>query len=554
MNTSPSRTWNRFLKLITLEKKHILQIFNYAIFAGVLALTLPLGIQAIINLIQGAQITNSWIILVALVTLGVSFTGTLQLMQLRIIETLQQRIFTRASFELSYRFPKLKMKAIRNQYPPELANRFFDTISIQKGLAKILIDVPSALIQIIFALILLSFYHPFFILFGLGLLVLMILLFQYTVTRGLNTSLEESKNKYQVAHWIQEIARSIISFKVSSSSALSLRKIDDLVSNYLQAREAHYRIIKFQYIKLIGFKVAVTSGLLIIGGLLVLNQKMNIGQFVASEIIILLVIASVEKLIVNLETLYDMLTSIEKLGMVVDLELEKQDGIEINEKEPFFLELKDIEYGVEELDTPILSEINLKILPKNKILIRGKSGSGKSSLLRLIAGIFEPTKGSIFIGQHNLKAVKLEQYRSLLGLCLSDEAPFEGSLKENLTFGDSTITETSIRKVIEILGLYEFMKSLPMGLETIIRPEGKEISFSTSKKLILARAILSNPKCLILEDPLDIFSPDDTKRIIDFLCLEEHFWSIVIVSNNVYWDDKCDFIFELNQGKINILK
>ena len=242
------------MKLITLEKKHILQIFNYAIFAGVLALTLPLGIQAIINLIQGAQITNSWIILVALVTLGVSFTGTLQLMQLRIIETLQQRIFTRASFELSYRFPKLKMKAIRNQYPPELANRFFDTISIQKGLAKILIDVPSALIQIIFALILLSFYHPFFILFGLGLLVLMILLFQYTVTRGLNTSLEESKNKYQVAHWIQEIARSIISFKVSSSSALSLRKIDDLVSNYLQAREAHFRIIKFQYIKLIGFK------------------------------------------------------------------------------------------------------------------------------------------------------------------------------------------------------------------------------------------------------------------------------------------------------------
>ena len=290
MNTSTSKTWSRFFNLLSLEKRDIFQIFNYAIFTGALALSLPLGIQAIVNLIQGAQISSSWIILVILVTLGVSFTGTLQLMQLRIIETLQQRVFTRASFELSYRFPKLKMNALRNIYPPELANRFFDTLSIQKGFAKILIDVPTALIQIVFALIILSFYHPFFIFFGLGLILLMIFLFQYTVNRGLNTSLEESKHKYRVAHWIQEIARSIVSFKLSSTSDLSMKKTDQYVSKYLNAREAHFRVIKLQYIKLIGFKVAITSGLLIIGGILVLNQQMNIGQFVAAEIIIILVI------------------------------------------------------------------------------------------------------------------------------------------------------------------------------------------------------------------------------------------------------------------------
>ena len=164
--------WRRFIGLLQLERKDILQVFYYAIFAGFVALSLPLGIQAIINLIQGAQISTSWIVLVILVTLGVLFSGALQLMQLRIIESIQQRIFTRASFELSYRFPKITMTELRNYYPPELANRFFDTLTIQKGLSKILIDVPSALLQIIFALILLSFYHPFFILFGLLLLLL----------------------------------------------------------------------------------------------------------------------------------------------------------------------------------------------------------------------------------------------------------------------------------------------------------------------------------------------------------------------------------------------
>lgn len=158
--------WKRFLSLLELDKKDIRQIFYYAIFAGLVALTLPLGIQAIINLIQGAQVSTSWIVLVVLVTMGVAFQGVLQLMQIRILENMQQKIFTRASFEFAYRFPKIKMKELNNYYPPELANRFFDVLTIQKGLSKILIDFPAATLQIIFGLILLSFYHSFFIIYG----------------------------------------------------------------------------------------------------------------------------------------------------------------------------------------------------------------------------------------------------------------------------------------------------------------------------------------------------------------------------------------------------
>ena len=554
MSKYSNSAWNRFFNLLKLERKDILQIFYYALFAGILSLSLPLGVQAIINLIQGAQISSSWIILVVLVTLGVSFTGTLQIMQMRIIETLQQRIFTRASFELSYRFPKLKMNALRNQYPPELANRFFDTLSIQKGLAKILIDVPTALIQIVFTLILLSFYHPFFILFGLGLLILMFFVFQYTVRRGLDTSIEESKHKYRVAHWIQEIARSIVSFKLAGHTDLALRKNDELVSGYLQAREAHFRIIKLQYIKLIAFKVAVTAGLLVIGGALVLNQQMNIGQFVAAEIIILLVIASVEKLIVSLETLYDMLTSIEKLGQLVDLETEAQDGKIWDDDQPFTLELKDIEYSVPDVDRPILSGINLQIAPKEIVLVRGTSGSGKSSLLRLLAGVIQPTKGTVFVGEYNLKALELRKYRSLLGLSLSDEAPFEGTLKENLNFGDPSISEAAIRKVLDKLGLQEFVKTQPYGLETFINPEGKHMSYSVTKKLILARALLHRPQCLILEDPLDIFTSGETQSIIDYLCAPEHPWSVIVVSNNHYWEKKSTQIVQLEEGRLTTLK
>ena len=540
----------RFFKLLAFERKDIWQIFYYAIFSGLLALSLPLGIQAIVNLIQGAQITTSWVILVSLVTLGVVFVGILNLMQLRIIETIQQRIFVKSSFELSYRFPKFKMEALRNEYPPELANRFFDTLTIQKGLSKVLIDVPSALLQVIFALILLSLYHPLFIVFGIVLLGSVYLVFQYTAKKGLQTSLEESNFKYRVAHWIQETARSIISFKLSGKTSLALRKNDALVEKYLNARENHFRIIKLHYIKMIGFKAIITAGLLIIGGMLVLNQKMNIGQFVAAEIIILLVITSLEKLILGLETLYDMLTSIEKLGIVVDKPLESQYGEKTNFDEGIHLELENITYNVSNREKPILQDISLQIIPNSKIIIQGESGSGKSSLLRILSGIITPTSGNMYVNELSIKGLHINHYRAHLGLSLSEEFPFEGTLRENLTFGDSAISDKSILEVLKNIGLSKFLKDLPKGLNTVLYPEGKQMSFTISKKIVLARAILKKPKLLILEDALDQFSKQDTKAIIDFLCKPTNTWALVVVSSNAYWKTYCKEVVNLKEGSI----
>ncbi|MBC7440327.1 MAG: ABC transporter ATP-binding protein, partial [Flavobacterium sp.] len=300
---------NRFYNLLKLDKKDIVQVFFYAIFAGLVSLSLPLGIQAIINFIQAGRASASWVVLIVLVVLGVALVGILSLMQLRITENLQQKIFVRSSFEFALRLPKIKFYALYNSYPPELANRFFDTISIQKGTSKLLIDFSAALLQITFGLILLSLYHPFFIVFGILLFFLLYFIFKFSYNSGLESSLKESKFKYKVASWLQEVARNNYSFKSNKNLDFALHKNDYLVSDYLIYREKHFNIIKKQFIQLIVFKVIITASLLSIGGFLVLNQKMNIGQFVAAEIIILLVINSVEKIIIGLETFYDVLTS-----------------------------------------------------------------------------------------------------------------------------------------------------------------------------------------------------------------------------------------------------
>lgn len=543
--------WQRLMGLLRLDKKDVFQIFYYAIFAGLVNLSLPLGIQAIINLIQGAQISTSWIVLVVLVTLGVAFGGVLQLMQIRIIENVQQKIFTRSSFEFAYRFPKIRMSELRNYYPPELANRFFDTLTVQKGLSKILIDFPAALLQIIFGLLLLSFYHPFFIIYGILLLLLIYVVFKFTAQKGLDTSLAESKSKYKVAHWLQEVARSIISFKLSGKTSHALDKNDTLVTEYLEARESHFKILVLQFIQMIGFKILVTAGLLLIGGLLVLNQEMNIGQFVAAEIIILLVISSVEKLITGLETFYDLLTSLEKLGQVVDKELELQDGEKpFAENEGFEVELDNVSYFVPDRDKKIIDNVNLTITPDCAILLNGSSGSGKSTLLRIIAGILEPSNGGIYVNNAALKGMNLNYYRAHLGQSLPEESPFEGTILNNITFGDTNISKEDVYWALDKAGLTEFVKEQPNGLQTILYPEGKQIPYTVSKKIVLARSIVRRPKLLILKDPLDQFKIEEAEKIMDFLTDRSNDWALLVVSTNLRWAESCTRVITMEEGRI----
>lgn len=545
--------WKRFVSLLQLDKRDIKQLFYYAIFGGLVALSLPLGIQAIINLIQGAQISSSWIVLVVLVTLGVGFQGALQLMQIRILENIQQKIFTRSSFEFAYRFPKIKASEIQDYYPPELANRFFDTLVVQKGLSKILIDFPGAVLQIVLGIMLLSFYHAFFIIYGILLIILIYVVFKFTAQKGLETSLKESKAKYKVAYWLQEVARSLISFKLSGKTNLAMKKNDIFTTDYLEARESHFKILVIQFIQMIGFKILVTAGLLLIGGLLVLNQQMNIGQFVAAEIIILLIINSVEKLIKGLETFYDVLTSLEKIGQIVDKELEAQNGINPFETDTsIHIELENVSYTADDGEE-ILKDISLSINTGDRIQLQGDSGSGKTTLLKLLTGINIPSTGSIYVNNSSIKGVFLTKYRGEIGQVLPSQQLFRGTILDNITLGDDGVTKDRLHEVLKNLNLLDFIKKQPNGLRQVIDAEGIKIPHTISRKIVLARAIVHEPKLLILKDPLEHFEPEEMKSIIRYVSDVKHSWAIIVASKGALWMDVCKEQYILKNKSLNII-
>ena len=541
----------RFYNLLLLDKKDVLQLFFYAIFAGIISLSLPLGIQAIINFIQSGRVSVSWILLVVLVVLGVALVGVLSMMQLRITENLQQKIFIRSSFEFAGRLPRIKFEELYGIYPPELANRFFDTMAIQKGTSKLLIDFSAALLQIVFGVVLLSLYHPYFIVFGFMLLLLLYYIFKFSYNPGLETSLFESKFKYKVAAWLQEMARNNFSFRNELNYDYALQKNDSLVTDYLKYREKHFNVVKRQFTQLIIFKVIITASLLSVGGYLVLSQEMNIGQFVAAEIIILLVIGSVEKIILGLETFYDVLTAVEKIGVVTDMVLEDE-SVQEN-KSPYSditLEIDNLSFKFPDSKDDILKKINLQIHQAEKICVEGANGSGKTTLIRLLSGLIQPTSGYFYINDDTFQKIDLKQYRAQIGSVIYGETPFEGSIIDNITFKDPTISHENIKWAIESVQLSSYIKTLSNGLDTLIFPQGRQLSASNAQKILLARSIVHKPKILFYEDPTDTMDEKVANEIIDFITAPENKWTLIVSSKNPYWKTKTSRTIIMDDGQI----
>lgn len=542
----------RFWLMLKPDKYEIRNIYVYSVIIGLLNLSLPVGIQSIINLIQGGDISTSWIILTFLVALGIALSGVLQINQLRITENLQQKIFIRAAFEFAYRIPKIKLEQLIKVYAPELMNRFFDVVSVQKGVTKLLIDFSTAGIQVIFGLILLSLYHPFFIIFSLLLVLFIMIIFWITGKRGLATSLEESKHKYKTAHWLEELARANTTFKLSGVNHLALSRVNQNTSKYIDARESHFNVLRSQYKLMVVFKVIVAVGLLLIGGLLVIDQQMNIGQFVAAEIVILLIVNSVEKLTLSFETIYDVLTSLEKIGQVTDLELEKDGGLKTEpKKDGMQVTVGNVTYNYPGESRQTIKNISLEINPNDRVLVTGKNDSGKSTLIYLIGGLLSGFEGHVAIDGIPLSNYDYDDLHQRIGGYMRDENLFEGTLLENITLGREKATFDNVKWAVKNLNLEQLVCQLPEGYDTIIQSQGKQFSKSTVAKILIARAIVDKPRLLLLENSFSVFAPHEKKVILSFLLDREHLWTLILSSSedlpkSPHFDKK----IILEQGKI----
>jgi ABC-type bacteriocin/lantibiotic exporter with double-glycine peptidase domain len=542
----------RILTLVKLERKEIFAVYYYAILNGLIQLSLPLGVQAIIGFVLGASMRASLIVLITLVVTGVLVAGIMQVNQMKIIEKIQQKLFVRYSFAFASHIPKMDLKKTDSIYLPELVNRFFDIPVLQKSLSKILLDIPTASIQILFGLILLSFYHPAFILFGLILVLLLSLIIRYTGNQGLQTSIEESTYKYRVAAWLEEIARIIKSIKLTKSNDLHLQKTDEQVTGYLDARNKHFKILLFQYNVLVIFKTVITAAMLIVGTFLLVNQQLNIGQFIAAEIIILLVLTSVEKLIINLGSVYDTLTSVEKLSNLTDIPVEENGSVHLTDTgKGLKVEMQNLSFSFNN-EINVLQNISLEINAGDKVCIKGKDSSGKSTLLKVLAGAYPDFNGAFLLDGVPLGNYNLNSVRSQMGVLMNQQDIFNGTVWENIVLGNENISLDTVMNVSVKVGLNDFVATLKNGYDTMLDPTGKRLPRNVIHKILLVRALVDKPRLLLLEEPWQNLENGQRNQIIQLL-MEIKNTTLIVVSNDDDFIKQCDKVIIIEEGLVNTI-
>lgn len=548
---SAGKVFRSMLALLRVDRADISSIYFYAILAGLVQLSLPLGIQTIINFVLAGTISTSIVVLIFMVVSGTLVAGLLQVRQLQVIEKLKQKIFVRYSLEFADRIPKLDVEKMDQYYLPELINRYFEVPSFQKGIEKILLDLPTAAIQMTLGLMLLSFYHPIFIAFGAILILTIILIIRFTVQPGFSAALEASEYKYKVAAWLQELARMIKSFKYTRNCEIQVKKTDELSTGYLRARTNYFKILLTQAWSLIGFKTLITAAMLIVGAALLVDQQINIGQFIAADLVIIAIIGSVEKFLFSLDAFYEMFTSIEKMNSVIRADKETEGNASLSAaSEGAKIEFRDVNFAYPQGEI-ILHKINLTIEPGQIALLTGPSGGGKSSMFRLLTGAFKHMDGKVLIDGLPISNYKLSSLRQNTGVLLNQFDIFRGSLLDNISMGDPLVSIEEIMGVAKYTGLTAFIQSQPQGFDTLLDPLGKRLSQSIRQRILLTRSLMGKSRLLLLEEPFQQLNQEDKINLLEFIRKRGSTALIIAKDKDM---SLYDTVAEMKDGKLEKIK
>ncbi|MBC8084072.1 MAG: ABC transporter ATP-binding protein [Hymenobacter sp.] len=543
----------RLLRLLASERRDITYLYVYAALAGFINLSLPLGVQSVIGFVSSGEVSTSLVVLIGFIVLGTLLAGGLQVMQVYLVEIMQQRLFVRVSLDFAVRLPHVRTERLADEYLPELMNRLLDTPTLQKGFSTLLIEISAAALQILFGLLLLSFYHPVFIAFGLLLVLLLLLMIRVTGPKGLSTSLTESQYKYQVVAWLEDVARTVHTFRHPPRQELALNRTDELVEGYLSARQSHFRVLLTQLWGFVAFKVLITAALLSIGCWLLVSKQINIGQFVAAEIVIILTISAVEKVLLKLDVVYDALTSLDKIGHVLDLPVgAAHAGADLPlpaTAAGLGVELRHLGYQYPGHAKPPLQDVSLTLRAGEHLGLAGFDGSGKTTLLRVLAGLLDGYTGVVAYDGLALQDIAGEALGRCVGDNISHQSIFAGTLLQNLTLDQASLTPDDVAWALELVGLRDEIYARPQGLSTRLGA-GTPLSDSSRQKLLLARALVHRPRLLLLDHFLPGVEPAERLRILRRLLAPHQSWTVLLASNDERVLALCPRIALLSEGRL----
>lgn len=521
----------RFFGLMRPEMPDVWTIILFSLITGLLYLALPLAVNALVSNVafgtQSGPFLQALLVLAAVLFICLTLAAGLRGLQYYVVEVIQRRLFVRLTADLAHRIPRVDLKSIDGVHAPELVNRFLDVVTMQKNTALLLLTGINLILSTLIGMTVLAFYHPFLLAFSLILLAVLAMII-FVLGRGaISSSIAESHCKYGVVGWLEELARYPRLFKGPGGYELAAGHADDLARQYLRARRYHFRILIRQVIGLLTLEVIASAALLTVGGWLVINQQLTLGQLVAAEIIVTAIIGSISKLGKQFEAWYDTLAAVDKLGHLVDLKIEREDGDSpILPAHGVRVEVCDLAFAYVP-GRSIFVGVNFHLEPGERVALFGSQGSGASTLLDLLHGLRTPTAGHILIDGLDLRSWYLEALRSQVTLVRGSDV-VSGTIAENVRLGHPDVSVYDVNAALRQVGLLQDVLDLPEGIHTPLLTGGLPLSSRQRIRLLLARAIVSRARFLLLDELLDGLDTRALEELSAILLDPTRNWTVLI--------------------------
>jgi ABC-type bacteriocin/lantibiotic exporter with double-glycine peptidase domain len=541
--------FTRTLELARTEREELLVAVVYSAAIGGLSLTLPVAVQALVNSVAFGSVLQPLLVLTLLVSAALLASAILHILRTAVLETVQRRIFVRHASDVLDKLLRVRTADLDEHQAPELVNRFLDVVTVQKSSSVLLVDGLTVLMQTLIGLGLLAAYHPWLLAFDVVLIVA-ILLVLFVFGRGaVPASIAESKAKYDVLAWLEDVARHSVACRTEPAGRMCVERADGLVREYLRARKRRFRIWFRQICGAQLLQAFALSGLLGIGGYLVIEGSLTLGQLVAAELVVSLAVSSFAKFGKSLETFYDLQAALDKLGYLTDLPTERAGGEVLpRPASPASLRVQGVRFGYEAA-TPVLQNIALTASPRARVAVHGKGATGKSTLLDLLYGLREPDGGTIAIDAVDYRHVSLSSLRDHVMLVRGANI-FPGTVYDNVSMGTGA-TPAEVRSALERSGVWSAVAALPEGLSTTLTTSGRPLTPSQALRLTMARAILRRPRLLLIDEALDAI--DDLRvggALVRTLFAPDAPWTLILATERPELLPLCDRIYVIEDGTL----
>ncbi len=542
--------WERVKSLVRVESRDIWVAVIYSLVIALLSLVTPIATQTMVNTIAFGNLLQPLVVLALLVLAGLGLSSVFQALRTYVVELIQRRIFVRVSAKVIHRLVRVRSEAFDEQHGPELVNRFLDVVTVQKNASMLLVDGLSVFMTTLMGLILLGVYHPWLLVFDI-LMIAFVMVILFPLSSGaVETAVKESKAKYAVIAWFEEVARNQITAKSPRGMAWALRRTDELVETWLAYRVKHFRILLRQIIGLLSLQAVASAALLGVGGWLVIQRQLTLGQLIAAELVVAAVISGIAKFGKQLEVFYDLQSSLDKLGYLIDLPLEPSGGERMPASAtPVPVRLSDVTFSYPK-KRGVLDGLDWDIAAGERVGVVANSGGGKTTLLNVLYGLREPEQGTVEIGGMDLRDIRRDTLRTGVALVREPEV-FSGTILENLLLDAPDGSVTAARAALEAVGLLAEILALPEGLNTPLSPDGLPLSAGQAIRLRFARALLAQPRLLIADESLDVVKDArERDHLMETLFRREAPWTLVVASAEEEILQRCDRVYEIAGGRL----